>query len=270
MMFRADLHCHSLFSDGIFTPEQLIAKAKQIGLSGLSITDHDCIDAYAAASKAAKEMQILLGSGAEFSCAYKDLNVHILAYDFDIHNAIIKEFCEKHRQRRKERNHVIVEKLKRRNMALDEDKLNRMGNMIGRPHIAKLMVETGYVSSVREAFHLYIGDLKSCYYRGSGFSIEETLDLIHEVKGKAFIAHPHLVRSSSTIRDLLKMPFDGIECHYARFTPDQEKKWIKVAKENNLLMSGGSDFHGDGSDHNMLGSSWVSEENFQKIFQHLL
>lgn len=269
-MFRADLHCHSVFSDGVLTPEQLIAKAKDIGLSGLSITDHDSIDAYAHAPQIAREKQILLGSGAEFSCAYENLNVHILAYDFDIHNATLKEFCENHRERRRERNHIILEKLKRHHMVLDEQELNRMGHMIGRPHIAKLMVQKGYVGSVREAFHLYIGDLKSCYHRGSGFSIEETLKLIHEAKGKAFLAHPHLLRSSTMIRDLLRMPFDGIECYYARIPPDQEKKWIKAAKEKNLLMSGGSDFHGEDSDHNRLGSSWVSEDNFYKIFQHLL
>lgn len=269
-MFRADLHCHTIFSDGSQTPEELISKAKEIGLSGLSITDHDSIDAYKIAPQIAKDKQLLLGSGAEFSCAYKDATIHVLAYDFDIHNAHLKAFCEKHRQRRKERNHIILEKLRKKNMILDEDELNQMGHMIGRPHIAKLLVDKGYVSSIREAFQLYIGDLKCCYYRGPGFSIEETLALIHAAHGKAFVAHPHLVRSSSTVKNLLKMSFDGIECHYARMPPDQERNWIKMAKEKCLLMSGGSDYHGDVTDHNPLGSSWVNEENFHKIFQHLL
>lgn len=269
-MFRADLHCHTIFSDGSSSPEELIRQAKQVGLSGLSITDHDSIDAYQIAPQVAKEQQLLLGSGAEFSCAYEDSNIHVLAYDFDIHNSSLKEFCEKHRQRRKERNHIILEKLKKKNMALDEDELNRKGHMIGRPHIAQLLMEKGYVGSTKEAFQLYIGDLKSCYHRGPGFTIEETLSLIHEAKGKAFIAHPHLLRSASTLRNLLKMPFDGIECHYARMPPDQERKWIKMAKEKHLLMSGGSDYHGDVTDHNPLGSSWVDEENFHKIFQHIL
>jgi predicted metal-dependent phosphoesterase TrpH len=270
MMFRADLHCHTLFSDGTLTPQQIISKAKEIGLLGLSITDHDSIDAYQTAPHAAKENQILLGSGAEFSCAYEDLNIHVLAYDFDVKNSCLIAFCEKHRQRRKDRNRIILQKLKQYNMVLDEEELNGMGHMIGRPHIAKLLVQKGFAASTREAFQLYIGDHKSCYHRGPGFSIEETLSLIHEAKGKAFIAHPHLLRSSSTIRNLLKMPFDGIECHYARIPPDQERKWIKMAKDKNLLMSGGSDFHGETSDHNPLGSSWVDEENFHKIFQHLL
>ena len=139
-------------------------------------------------------------------------------------------------------------------MIVDEHELNSMGHMIGRPHIARLLLQKGYVSSIREAFNFYIGDLKSCYYRGPGFSIEETISLIHEAKGKAFIAHPHLMRSSSMIKNLLKLPFDGIECHYARMPPDQERKWVKMAKEKNLLMSGGSDFHGDGKPGVRLGT----------------
>src|SRR5690242_1571995 len=184
MMFRADLHCHTLFSDGVLSPREIIAKAKQIGLSGISITDHDCIDAYETAPKAAAEQQILLGSGAEFSCAYEDYNVHVLAYDFDVKNAAIIAFCEKHRERRKERNRGILEKLKRHKMPLDEEELSRMGHMIGRPHIAKLLVQKGYVGSIKEAFQRYIGDHQLCYYRGPGFSIEETLVLIHEARGK--------------------------------------------------------------------------------------
>jgi 3',5'-nucleoside bisphosphate phosphatase len=269
-MFRADLHCHTLYSDGILSPEEIISKAKEIGLSGLSITDHDSIEAYETAPHFAKEKQILLGSGAEFSCAYNEANIHVLAYDFDVKNPSIQSFCEKHRERRNERNHVILEKLKRHNMVLDEEELRHMGHMIGRPHIARLLLKKGYVQSVRQAFELYIGDLKSCYYRGPGFSIEETLSLIHEAKGKAFIAHPHLMRSSSIVKNLLKLPFDGIECHYAKMPPDQERKWVKLAKERNLLMSGGSDFHGDFNDHNALGNSWVDEANFHQIFQNLL
>ena len=269
-MFRADLHCHTFFSDGTLSPEEIILKAKGIGLSGLSITDHDSIEAYESAPLIAKEHHLLLGSGAEFSCAHKELSVHVLAYDFDIKHPSIRVFCEKHRQRRKERNHVILEKLRRYHILLDENELNAMGPMIGRPHIARLMMQKGYVKSIKEAFQLYIGDLKSCYYRGPGFSIEETLSLIHEAKGKAFIAHPHLLHSSATIKTLLNLPFDGIECYYAKIPPDQEKKWIKIAQERQLLMSGGSDFHGDTLDHNALGSSWVDENHFHQIFQNLL
>jgi 3',5'-nucleoside bisphosphate phosphatase len=266
MMFRADLHCHSLFSDGTLTPQELIMLAKQVGLSGLSITDHDSVEAYETAKKIAKEEQILLGTGAEFSCVFKERNVHVLAYDIDIKEPELIAFCQRHLERRTERNRVILEKLKKMNILLEEQELLNMGRMIGRPHIALLLKRKGYVSSMKEAFNLYIGDDKPCYYRGTSFSIEETLTLIHKAGGKAFIAHPHLLQGFNALKELLNFPFDGIECHYARLPADQERRYIKLAKERNLLISGGSDFHGESSEHTPLGSSWVDEETFCKIF----
>ena len=184
-MFRADLHCHTLYSDGTLTPQQLIVKAKTIGLCGLSITDHDSIKAYESAVSIAKEQDILLGTGAEFSCIFKGSNIHVLGYDFLIDSSAIKAFCAQHHQRRIERNRVILEKLRCFNMPLSENELNQMGHMIGRPHIAKLLVQKGYVGSIKEAFHLYIGDSKPCYHLGKGFSVEETIAVIHQAKGRA-------------------------------------------------------------------------------------
>jgi len=271
LSFRADLHCHTTCSDGSLTPQALILLAKSIGLSGLSITDHDTVDSYASAKPFAKEQGILLGHGAEFSCLFQDLSVHVLAYDFWLEHKSLNELCENHRERRLQRNQVILEKLKRLKMVIEEDELNAMGHTIGRPHIAQLLVKKGYVSSIKEAFQLYIGDGKPCFFRGPVFTVEETLQIIHAAEGKAFLAHPHLIQHTSKIKELLKLPFDGIECHYARLLPEKEKKWIKLAKEKGLLMSGGSDFHGESKEHSPLGSSWVDQESFYKIFnRHLV
>jgi predicted metal-dependent phosphoesterase TrpH len=153
---------------------------------------------------------------------------------------------------------------------LEEDLLRIGERTVGRPHIAKLMVEKGYVNSIKEAFNLYIGDGKPCYEPGEGISVQETLEIIHRGRGKAFIAHPHLLDRSRKIKELLKCSFDGIECHYAKFLPDQGRQWIQIAKERGWLISGGSDFHGSAKDYIQLGCSWIDEENFHKIFQHLL
>ena len=115
---------------------------------------------------------------------------------------------------------------------------------IGRPHIAQIMVQKGYVKSAKEAFNLFIGEGKCCYDPGIAFSVEETLDVIHRSGGKAFVAHPHLLANGAKMRVLLKEPFDGLECYYAHSYPALEKRWIKMAKEKNWLISGGSDFHG--------------------------
>jgi len=267
-MFRADLHCHSTFSDGTMTPEQLLLHAKEIGLSGISITDHDTIEAYTVAPAIAKELSLLLGSGVEFSSIFQGLSIHILGYDFDLDNPAILELCERHRHRRYERNKAILERLSRLSMPIQEEELMSMGERsIGRPHIALLMIKKGYVSTIREAFNTYIGDGKLCFVPGEGISSEETIAVIHKGGGKAFLAHPHLLGHANKIKQLLNLPFDGIECHYGRFSAEQEKRWVKIAHEKGLLISGGSDFHGSVKEFIHLGCSWVDEETFHKIFQ---
>lgn len=268
-MFKADLHCHTTFSDGSLSPQALIDKAKAIGLSALSITDHDSVEAYKTALPYAKEQQMLLGTGVEFSCVFKERSVHLLGYDFDCSHPQLLAFCQRHVLRRTERNRKILEKLKEQKMALEEEELRAMGHMIGRPHIALLMVKKGYVPSIKEAFYRYIGDGKPCYFQGAAFSIEETIGVIHAAGGKAFIAHPHLLHHSCKMKELLHFPFDGIECYYAHLPKTQERRFVELAKEKHLLMSGGSDFHGDMLEHAQLGSSWVDEATFHKIFHRI-
>ncbi len=268
--FRADLHAHTTCSYGTFSPEELVVHAKEVGLSALAITDHDNIDAYATAIPKAKEIGLILGSGVEFSSVFKEMNVHILGYDVLLDNPALIAFCERHRNRRLLRNQAILEKLSRHKMPISEEELLRRGTLLGRPHIAQIMVDKGYVTSIRQAFQLYLGDDLCCYERGDSISSEETVALIHQAGGKAFLAHPHLMDHQSKIRELLKLPFNGIECHYAKFPRDQEKRWIKMAKEKNMLMSGGSDFHGTVKSYIPLGCSWVDEPTFDAIFQRRL
>jgi hypothetical protein len=268
-MFRADLHCHCKCSDGTLNPTQLIEEAKRIGLSGLSITDHDTLQAYAEAIPKAKELGICLGAGIELSCTLREKSIHILGYDYDLSSKEIHSFCERHILRRKERNLKILEKLRRLNMPIKESELKALST-IGRPHIAQIMVEKGYVNSIKEAFSSFIGEGKCCYDSGEPVSVEETIEVIHFAKGKAFIAHPHLISHRFLLKELLKMPFDGIECFYANFLPSEHKKWLQIAEEKKWLISGGSDFHGDVKPGLSLGCSWVDEKTFFSIFSKSL
>lgn len=267
-MFRADLHCHTTMSDGTYTPQELLLSAKELGLNGLSITDHDTIEAYKTAPQIAKSLGLRLGSGAEFSCVFKGRNVHVLAYDFHLDDPHLLTLCERHKQRRTERNQGILERLARLGMPIFEEELKKGGTeSIGRPHIAFLMLQKGYVQTLSEAFQLYIGDRCPCYVSVKEIPVEETLEIIHGAEGKAFIAHPHLLDKMSYIEELLKLPFDGLECYYARFPKNKESRWIKLAEKKRLLKSGGSDFHGKVKDYIPLGCSWVDEPTFNQIFQ---
>jgi len=266
-IFRADLHCHSCCSDGELTPVELVHLAHKIGLKGLSITDHDSIEAYKTAVPEAQKLQILLGTGVEFSCEYREMSIHVLGYGFRVEAENLHLFCTKHQARREERNRAMLELLAKHGMPLEKTELSRFQGTIGRPHIAQLLVEKKYVADIREAFFKYLGDGKSCFVRGRGFSIEETIAEIDAAGGKAFLAHPHLLQHSGYLKEILSFPFKGIECYYARCTPKQERRWLKVAQSRNLLISGGSDFHGKIKPNIPLGCSWIGEEAFHAIFE---
>lgn len=269
-MFRADLHAHTTCSDGTLTPEELIDHAKEVGLSALCITDHDNVDAYATAIPKAKQTGIILVPGIEFSSIFKEMSVHILGYGIHLDHPSLSALCKRHKMRRTQRNRAILEKLKQQGICITEEELLQKGNNLGRPHIAALMVEKGYVPQIKHAFSHYIGDDQSCFVRGESVSAEETIEVIHQAGGKAFLAHPHLIDHQRKVKELIKLPFDGIECHYARFLADQEKKWVQMAKERQLLISGGSDFHGATKSYIPLGCSWVDEPTFHLIFQRQL
>lgn len=270
--FRADLHCHSHCSDGTLSPEELIKLAASIQLSGLSITDHDSVDAYTTAIPLSKTLGIELIPGAEFSSLHKDVSVHILAYAFDLKSQALQDFCLQHNRRRENRNREILGRLAKLGMIVTEDELNvtlpNTRRTIGRPHIAQIMMQKGYVKSVLEAFNKYLGEGKVCYASGESFSAEETLDVIKAAKGLSVIAHPHLINHERTLRDLIDMPFDGIECFYARFNKSQNQRWVHIAQTREWLMTGGSDFHGDIKPNIALGCSWVGEETFRELQRH--
>jgi len=271
--FKADLHCHSTCSDGSETPIAIVRTAYEKGLKALSITDHDSIDAYETALPEAKKLGIEMLTGVEFSSLHKGSSVHILGYGFDLKNQKIIDFCNEHKQRRVKRCLKILDLLAKKNMPISKDELFQAGEShekaYGRPHVAMLMIQKGYVSSVQVAFKKYLGEGCPCYTPIDGFSSEETIDLIHAVKGVAIIAHPHLISDSRILLGLLKMPFDGIECYYGKFHPSKHERWVKIAKQRDWLVTGGSDFHGVIKPMLSLGSSWIDEENFLKLKQKI-
>jgi len=270
--FRADLHCHSTYSDGTLTPQQIITLAVEKKLNGLSITDHDTIDAYQEALPAAQEQGIALISGAEFSAVHKQQSIHVLAYSFDLQSPPLKDFCLRHIQRRQNRNQAILNRLRAHQMPLELEDLtyehSAANHTIGRPHIAMALVKKGYVATLQEAFQRWIGEDKPCYVPGEPFSLEETLTVIHEAKGLAVIAHPHLIQNVGIVRELLDFPFDGIEGYYGRFQPAEHQRWLKIGARKGWLITGGSDFHGDIKPQITLGSSWIGQDTFSLLYQH--
>lgn len=265
MSFKADLHIHTTASDGSMTPKEVVWHAKEVGLDGLSITDHDTIGAYPEALIEAKKAGLKIGTGVEFSSQYDGMSVHVLGYHFALDGESILDLCRRHRIRREKRNRAILENLKKENMFIAPEELK--GELVGRPHIAHLMVKKGYVATIKEAFTSYLGEGRKCYALGDPISTEETLDAIRLSGGKSFLAHPHLLLKGPWVRRLITLPFDGIECYYARCHLEREKRWLKHCAQNELLISGGSDFHGDAKPFNTMGCSWVDQQAYDAIFE---
>ncbi|NGX55272.1 MAG: 5'-3' exoribonuclease [Chlamydiae bacterium] len=269
--FRADLHCHTDYSDGVDSPETVLRAAIDKELSGLSITDHDTVSAYPVALPLAKELNFPLLPGIELSSAFREESIHILGYGFSPDSEVIRNFCHRHQIRRTARNRAILAKLKELGIVITEEELNAVsGNSVGRPHIANLMIERRVVSTVKEAFKKYLAEGKSAYVPGNRMTVEETIECIHQAGGLAVLAHPQLIKRTSVIRDLLGFPFDGVEAYYARLYPAQEQKWVEIAEKRGWIITGGSDYHGTNKPLNKLGSSWVGEETFQHLYDHYL
>jgi predicted metal-dependent phosphoesterase TrpH len=256
--FRADLHTHSSCSDGSLSPQELIERARQVGLGGLSITDHDTVDAYL---QVEDQLGTFVVPGVEFSCLHQGQNVHILAYSFNPKNEELQAFCEEHRKRRCLRACKMIERLRQKKIFLDEEKILKEKN-VGRPHIAQELVEKGIVSSFSEAFSRFLGDGKACYVPSEAPSVKETIAFIRSLKGVPVLAHPHLITHLSLLRSLYNLPFEGIETRYAKISAEKEKAFVEVAKEKRWIETGGSDFHGEAKPQIPLGSSWTSQKTF--------
>ncbi len=266
--FRADIHTHTTCSDGSDHPLVLLRLAKQAGLQGLSITDHDTIDAYTPELlEEASQLSIRLLAGIEISSELDGCSVHVLGYGFDLHSPHLKEFLVQMQKRRGERNRAILNKLAARKMVITEEELKAFAihRTIGRPHIAQLMVQKGFVQTTRDAFDRYLREGALCYASGIKYTPKEVIDQIHKAKGKAVLAHPHFMKKGSFSRKVLDLPFDGIECYYSMLDKALEKPWLKLAKERDLIATGGSDYHGELKPHILLGSSWVNELTFNLL-----
>lgn len=251
------------------TPQELILEAKQKGLSGLSITDHDTIAAYTPnLIDFANKQEIFLLTGVEISSILEYKSVHILGYGVNVFDPVFLKFLIQVQKNRKKRNDEILQKLRAHKMPITYEDMHvneRRSFVLGRPHIAMAMVKKGFVKFLQEAFDRYLKDNASCYVEGNKVSVEEVIQEIHRAGGKAVLAHPHFYKNAGLIRKLLDCPFDGIEGYYSKMPAQHEKKWIDIGKSKQWIVTGGSDFHGSIKPHIQLGCSWVGKEVIEEL-----
>lgn len=257
---RIDLHVHSNASDGTFSPSELVNEAKNAGLAAFALTDHDTVSGIAKAKEAAKEAGIELIPGVELSTHYKEKEVHVVGLFIDETNPRLLEHLERFRDNRKNRNQRMYQKLREEGFEISKELLQDMfpDAVLTRAHVARFLMEKGYIKSIPEAFEKYIGEGCRCYVPREKISPENAIRLIHSAGGKAILAHPALYHmSDQEMRELLDnctaCGLDGIEAVYSTYQPDDERYIRKLATEYGLKISGGSDFHGSNKPHIRLG-----------------
>lgn len=249
---------HTTCSDGERTPTELIDLAVVNDVTHLSITDHDTIAAYSGLRAYAEEKGITLIPGIEMSTLATNGELHILGYGLELTHPKLMQYSEKHTIGRKKWSKQVVHKLNSLQYDIAWENCNKRaeGHCIARKHIAEELVANDYFQSSEEAFQSLLSFQKPAYVKRPLLTTKEAIALIHECGGKAFIAHPSVYTFHWSLKDLIAEGIDGIEVYYAKHTAHQVKIWKQIAEQLQLLMSTGSDFHGETSRNpQMIGST---------------
>jgi predicted metal-dependent phosphoesterase TrpH len=262
MSQKTDLHTHTYYSDGYYSPEVLVNKAHNLGIKILSITDHDSVNGISEAIECAKEFGIEIIPGVEISTDIRDTEVHILGYFIDPKNNDLGHYLNFFRDERYKRAIRIVKKLNvlGLDISLDDVLVFAKNSAIGRPHIAQALLAKGQVKSFFEAFYKYIGNHAPAYERKVHLSPQSAFKIINDAGGLSFIAHPGNM-PEILIKELIDAGVDGIEVIHPSHSPDQVKFYRGIVNEYFLLESGGSDFHGGKrEDDENLGNYFTSSK----------
>jgi predicted metal-dependent phosphoesterase TrpH len=272
-----DLHVHTTASDGTFTPSEVVDYGRKKQLSVIAITDHDTISGIQeAVEKASKTKDIAIVPGVEISCLYENTEIHMLGLFLDWNDAAFSRRLSDMRSRREERNEKIMKKMQEDQIPVTLEKLQfgEKDTVVTRAHFARFLEAEGYVKSKQEAFEKYMGVGCPYYIPREYIRPEEAISWIHEAGGLAFLAHPYLygfseAKVKNTLQILKEEGMDGVEAYHSSVGMGQTNLLRQYAAKLDLLVSGGSDFHGDNKPDVDLGCGrgglLVTDAVYEKI-----
>lgn len=272
----ADLHTHSTASDGTLSPGELVEKAESIGLSVLALTDHDTISGLKEAKEAAKDKKIKIVSGTELSCGWpeEERSVHVLGLFISYEKSKLSDILDKQRELRYRRAIRILGLLRKEGLDMDELEdwfKSEPNRVLGRPHIARHLVNKGYIKDFNAAFKKYLNPGCPAYIKKDYTDFNLAIEAIHDAGGIAVLAHPGLIPTwKDTWEKIKDLPWDGIESFYVEHDNKSVKKFFELAQHRNIASTGGSDYHGDSGNHpDRLGQGGLSEEQFQELMKFI-
>ena len=280
-----DLHIHTTASDGTLTPSEVIALAHELDLKAIAITDHDTLAGSKEALQAGIPPSLEFLTGVEISAGSPPFyagsgSFHLLGYSIRLDDPALNQALEKLQQARKNRNPTIINRLNDLGISitLAEVRQEAGQGQLGRPHIGQVLVNKGVVKSMDEAFSRYLGTGGPAYVDKFRIECHKAIELILEAGGIPVLAHPGLLNCKTSgqfdelISELKEMGIQGVEVFYSEHTPEQTRLFAELAQRHNLLLTGGSDFHGTIQPHIAIGSGkgdlFVPYELYEKLIRH--
>ncbi|MBI4278733.1 MAG: PHP domain-containing protein [Armatimonadetes bacterium] len=265
---RIDLHTHTTASDGLLSPTRLIEEAVRRRVGVLAVTDHDTTDGVDEAMEAGRRLGVEVIPGVELNTDVAGSEVHILGYYIDHRREDLQRFLRERRGMRWERARQMVVKLNGLGMAVDFGRVLALAHdgSVGRPHVARALIEAGHVASMEEAFRKYIGRNCPAYVERVRLTPFEAVAVIRQARGIPVMSHPGPAARNEMIPALVEAGLEGIEAYYPEHSPGETKYYLSLAERYGLVVTGGSDFHGaDIGGRVPLGSQYVPAEMLDRL-----
>lgn len=252
----ADLHLHTHFSDGTYSPEELAGHGRRCDLSVMSLTDHDTVEGCERMAAACAALGIEFISGTELTCDGDGTELHLLGYFIDTGHPRLTESMQRFQEVRQNRVREMVVRLNKMSVRITADEVFALANCRspGRPHIARTLVKNGVCASLDDAFERFLKKGRPAWVPKFKLSAADAIRLIHDVGGLASLAHPALYRADEVIPELADAGLDGIECFHSRHNASATEHYLRVASRFRLAPTGGSDCHGMNKGEPLIGS----------------
>ncbi len=267
----ADLHLHTQFSDGTYTPEEVATLGQKFGFAALALTDHDTVEGCARMAAACATAGIEFITGTELTAEHDGNELHLLGYFVDPLNPRLLVEIGQFQTVRQDRVREMVSRLNRLNVPLQADAVFALANCRspGRPHVARALVNAGLCRSLDEAFEKYLKKSRPAWVPKKKMSAREGIALIHHAGGLAVLAHPGLNRTDEVIPHLVDAGLDGIECFHTKHSPAAVQHYLRLAERYRLLVTGGSDCHGLSKGKPLIGTVRLDYRHVEKLKQRL-
>jgi predicted metal-dependent phosphoesterase TrpH len=252
----ADLHLHTRFSDGTYTPEELVARAKQVGLSAIALTDHDTVEGCARTAVACEQAGLEFIPATELTAELEGEELHLLGYFLDTQHPTLLAEMAKFQTVRQNRIREMVARLNRLNIPLQADVVFAIANCRspGRPHVGRALVEGGFCGTMDEAFERFLKKNRPAWVPKFKISALDAIGLIHQAGGLAGLAHPGLNPTDAIIPELVAGGLDALECFHTKHSAAMSERYTRLASEHNLAITGGSDCHGLNKGKPLIGT----------------